>query len=528
MPGFMPGQLDVSMQTTPPPIPTTPHHSSDEEQEVKHTITPQCFTVQVQQDEEPVPLCRTMQASKPSGYAKHIAAGEGTTGEELDFVFSVGYDDIIGVALQDVDSDPKSLLEACSHSDWLRWKEAMDHEIATLEKAGTWVTVPRPAGKNIVGSKWVFCIKRKADGTIDKYKAHLVAHGFTQIYGVNYFTTYSPVAKLTSFRTILAIAVRYDWDIESFDFNGVYLNGELDDHEEIYMQAPPGYESDTQTVKHLRKSLYGLKQAGRCWYNTLVRTLTNLGFTTSVADPGVFHIHVGQHLLVLAVHVDDCILTGSSSNSIMQYKAKLNACHMLTDLGPVHWLLGIKVTHDRSVHTISLSQASYIDAILSCFNLTDVKLCPTPMVHGTMFTKQDSLSSPDEAMHMSKTPYCEAIGSLMYAAIATCPDIAFAVSYLSQFLENPGEVHWEAAKCVFHYLSGTKTTQLTYGGKQHNLVGYNNTDSAMQEHRHVISGYAFLIDRGPISWSSKKQELVTLSTAEAKYVAATHGTKEAI
>jgi hypothetical protein len=215
----------------------------------------------------------------------------------------------------------------------------------------------------------------------------------------------------------------------------------------------------------LHKSLYGLKQARRRWYDTLVRTLTNLGFTTSVADPGVFHIHVGQHLLVLAVHMDNCILTGSSSDLIAQYKAKLNACHVLTDLGPVHWLLGIKVTRDRSVHTISLSQVLYIDAILSRFNLTNAKSCPTPMVHGTTFTKQDLLSSPDKATHMSKTPYCEAIGSIMYAAVATHPDIAFAVSYLSQFLENPGKAHWEAAKRVFCYLSGTKTTQLTYGSE---------------------------------------------------------------
>jgi hypothetical protein len=129
---------------------------------------------------------------------------------------------------------------------------------------------------------------------------------------------------------------------------------------------------------------------------------------------------------------------------------------------------------------------------------------------------------------MSKMPYHKAIGSLMYAAVATCPDIAFAVSYLSQFLENPGEAHWEAAKRVFCYLSGTKTTQLTYGGKRHDLMGYTNADSAMQEHCHVISGYAFLFDGGAISWSSKKQELVTLSTAEAEYVAATHSAKEAI
>ena len=139
----------------------------------------------------------------------------------------------------------------------------MDKEIVTLEQAGTWETVLCPLGKNVVGSKWVFRIKRKADGAIDKYKARLVARGFMQIYRVNYFTTYSPVAKLTSFRTILAIAACQDWDIESFDFNGMYLNGKLDANEEIYMQALLGYDNNQHTVKCLRKSLYSLKQAGR-------------------------------------------------------------------------------------------------------------------------------------------------------------------------------------------------------------------------------------------------------------------------
>ena len=138
----------------------------------------------------------------------------------------------------------------------------MDHELATLKKVGTWYDVPRPPDNNIVGSKWVFRVKRKADRSVDKYKARLVARGFTQIYRVDYFTTFSPVAKLASFRTILAIASRYNWDIDSFDFNGAYLNGELDENEEIYMYPAPGYDANPHSVKRLRKSLYGLKQAG--------------------------------------------------------------------------------------------------------------------------------------------------------------------------------------------------------------------------------------------------------------------------
>ena len=179
------------------------------------------------------------------------------------------------------------------------------------------------------------------------------------------------------------------------------------------------------------------------------------------------------------------------------------------------------------MHAIIVT-SSYIDVILSHFALSEAKAYGTPMAPGVSYSKKDSLTSPDEATHMKNTPYREAIGSLMYAAVATCPDIAFAVSTLSQFLDNPGDAHWEAAKHISRYPAGTKDFQLTFGTEHHNLEGYMDVDSATQEHHRAISGYAFLFDSGMISWSSRKQELVTLSTAEAEYVAAMHAAKETI
>jgi hypothetical protein len=150
------------------------------------------------------------------------------------------------------------------------------------------------------------------------------------------------------------------------------------------------------------------------------------------------------------------------------------------------------------------------------------------MAPNAVYSKDDCPSDPTHAARMKKVPYCVAIGSLMYAAVATRPDISFAVSVLSQFLENPGERHWDAAKRIFRYLLGTKDLQLTYGRDRHELIGYTDADGASQPHRHAISGYAFIIDGGAVSWSSRKQELVTLSTAEAEYVAVTHTAKEAV
>jgi hypothetical protein len=242
----------------------------------------------------------------------------------------------------------------------------------------------------------------------------------------------------------------------------------------------------------------------------------------------VFLAKLEGQLLILAIHVDDCILTGSSPELIAQYKSKLNDCYALTDLGPIHWLLGIKITRDRPARTISLSQTSYIDSIISRFGLSDAKSYSTPMVPGVIHSRNDCPSDPTEVDRMKKTPYREAIGSLMYASVATRPDITYAVSALSRFLDNPGSIHWEAAKRVFRYLSGTRDFTLTYGEERHDLIGYTDADGATHEHRHAISGYTFLIDGGAISWQSRKQELVTLSTAEAEYVAATHAAKEAI
>jgi hypothetical protein len=488
---------DPALSSVPPPMPTIQAHDIDEDEDkIEKTIMP-CRIV--------VPT--TPQLSQPQhlGHTAHIPgqyqqlAGEDDA-EHLDYIFAAGYDDLITQAIKDLSSDPKSLLEVRSQSDWPQWKKAMDRKILMLEKAGTWCTVSCPNDKNIVGSKWVFHVKHKANSSINKYKAHLVTQGFMQIYGVDFFKTYSPVARLNSIWLILAIAACNDWDIESFNFVRAYLNRELDNNKEIYMQSSLGYESDAKTIKWLQKSLYGLKQAGCKWYDILVCALTSLGFQTTCTDPGVFFACVDEHILILAIHVNNCILTGSSNELITLYKKKLNACYALTDLGPLHWLLGIKVTHNWAVCTISLSQLSYIATNISCFSLTNAKPCGSPMTPGTIYSKKDAPSNAEKATHMQRTPYRQAISSLMCATIATCPDITFAISILSCFLENLGDIHWDTVKHVFHYLQGMKALQLTFGGEWQDLEGYSDADGGTQEDRYAISGYTFLIDGGTIVW----------------------------
>jgi hypothetical protein len=200
----------------------------------------------------------------------------------------------------------------------------------------------------------------------------------------------------------------------------------------------------------------------------------------------------------------------------------------MKDLNEIYWLLNIKIERDRKAKTISLSQNAYIEKILKCFNLQEAKAISMPIDPNTKMSKDQCATSEKEKDRMKNVLYRQAVGSLMWAAVATRPDIAFIVSLLSQFMENPGEVHWEGIQRVLRYLKGTKNNKLIIGKSKSGLIGYSDADWASQEHRHSISAYTFIIDGGAISWSCQKQNIIALSTAEAEFVSLTQATKEAL
>src|SRR6202522_2899787 len=451
---------------------------------------------------------------------------EGTMEETADEVTYMAAVATIGPKIDEVEP---SYEEARVRSDWPKWSDLIDVELQNLKAAGTWEVVERPDGVNMVDSKWVFRLKKDAKGNIIKWKARLVARGFTQIYGMDYFKTFAPVSSLASVRFILALAARNNWDVLMFDFHSAYLNGILDDGETIYMEQPPHHEEADRSryIVKLQKSIYGLKQAGRKWYNTLCALLIKIGFQRLMADPAVFFACIGNNIVVLFIHVDDTTMTGSSILLINDFKQRIERHFDITDLGPISWLLGLAVTRNRAERTLSLSQESYINSLLHRFNLEDAKTLTTPMDSNIRLVSDDCPTSIEDKLEMKGIPYCEAIGALNWLAVGTRPDIAFIVGHLAQFLKNPGRTHWEAAKRVTRHLKGTKDLKLTYGGgERRGIEVYSDADGASQDHRRAISGFAVLIDGGAMSWSSKKQELITLSTMEAKYVAATHTAKE--
>jgi hypothetical protein len=212
---------------------------------------------------------------------------------------------------------------------------------------------------------------------------------------------------------------------------------------------------------------------------------------------------------------------------MITFKSGLSQHFEMSDLGELGWILGIRVKRNRPLKTISLSQAAYIDLVVKRFNLSDAPPLQTPIDPNAQVSKAQSPDTEKQQTDMRNIPYREAIGSLMYAAIGTCPDISFAVTLLSQFLENPGRAHWEQAKRVIRYLKGTRNQELTFG-PDGGAEGFSDVNWGNNiDDRHSICGYVFTLNRGAISWSSKKQSVVALSSTEAEYIGITHAAKEA-
>jgi hypothetical protein len=407
------------------------------------------------------------------------------------------------------------------------WKKSMDKEYQALIDKGVWERTKPPPGANIVGNRWVFIWKRDPEGKPITPKSRMVAQGFTQSFGVDYNETYSPVARLSSLRVICAIAARNDWPIHQMDVDYAYLNATLP--EPIYMKQPYGYESgDKDEVLLLKKALYGLKQSGREWYKRLSGEFHKLGFTTAATDAAVFYRRKPEGHVIVATAVDDLTITAENQSVLDKTKWDLNQVFSMKDLGEIHWLLNLKIERDWQKKTITISQPAYIEKILKKFNLEDAKTYATPLDPAVKLSSDQCPSTERGKQAMSKIPYRQAIGSLMWAAVATRPDIAFAVSLLSQFLENPGGTHWTAVKRVFKYLKGTKHCKLTLGRNRDGLIGYSDADWGSQNHRRSYSAYIYQIDGGTVSWSCQKQTIVALSSTEAEFVALTHAGKEAL
>ena len=317
-----------------------------------------------------------------------------------------------------VPEEPRNVDEAFSDQKWI---SAMDVEHQALLKNKTWHLVPPPKGKNIIGCKWVYKVKCKADGSIDRYKAWLVAKGYKQRYGIDYEDTFSPVVKAATIRLVLSIAMTKGWSLRQLDVHNAFLHGILD--EEVYMHQPPGYEdkSHPHYVCKLDKALYGLKQAPRAWYARLCAKLQSLGFIPSKADTSLFFYNKGSCCVFVLVYVDDIIVASSSPKATNALLSDLQSDFALKDLGDLHYFLGIEVKKVKE--GLVLTQQRYAADILAKSRMDKCKVIDTPMSSTEKLSAVEGTAlGPDDS-----TKYRSLVGALQYLTL-TRPDICFAVN----------------------------------------------------------------------------------------------------
>lgn len=423
------------------------------------------------------------------------------------------------------DEDPMTYNDAISSVDAGSWNSAMQNEMAALDLNKTWTLTTLPPGRSAIKSRWVYKLKRNSDGSVDRYRARLVAKGFTQRPGIDFDETYSPVVKHDSLRAVLAIAGAEDLELLQMDVTTAFLHGELE--EELYLHQPEGFavKGRESEVYRLHKSLYGLKQASRTWNQKFDDFLTKFGLTASQADPCVYYLRDGPNITIVAIWVDDGLVASSKKellSDIIQYLK----IHFEITFGPADVFVGLLITRDRPNRTLHLSQPNYINKILTKFNMLDCHPKGTPADPNSRLTANTSPLSPSESF-----PYREAVGSLMYCMISTRPDISYAVGQVAQFSNNPGKPYWEAVKRILAYLKGTADYGICFIGSTNNslLSTFSDADYAGDlDSRRSTTGYLLMLNQGPVAWTSRRQQCTTLSTTEAEYVAACEATKETV
>jgi hypothetical protein len=409
------------------------------------------------------------------------------------------------------------------------WKAAMDQEMENLRSHGVYELVPRQPGMRTLRLGWVLHRKFR-NGVFDKNKARLVARGNHQRAGIDYGESFSPVMRLESLRTLLALAALRDFEVMQFDITSAYLHGTL--KEDVWVEQPDGYVEPGQedSVWKLLKALYGLVQAGRTWNDELNSHMLAHDYTPVAKDPAVYTNGPWDREGFVAggFWVDDFIGVGCGEH-LMALGKGINERYGVTGLDNIHWLLGMKVERNRPARTISISQEAFIDSILARFGLVDATPITTPLTPGTRLSSADCPSTDQQRNDMLGKPYRELVGALQWLALATRPDIAYTASSLARFGRDPGPAHWDAAKRVLRYLKGTKGSKLVLGGDTQQISGYTDADwGSDQDDRRSVSAYVFKIGCGAVSWKSKKQTCIALSSTEAEYIALCQAAKEAI
>ncbi|KAH9717292.1 retrovirus-related pol polyprotein from transposon RE1 [Citrus sinensis] len=413
----------------------------------------------------------------------------------------------------------RTIHEALKH---LGWQKAVQDEVTALEKNRTWVITDLPAGKRPVGCRWIFTIKHKADGSIERLKARLVAKGFTQSYGIDYQETFAPVVKLNTIRVLLSLATNFDWSLHQLDIKNAFLNGDLE--EEVYIEVPHGIESShiKSKVCKLLKSLYGLKQSPRAWFGRFAKFVTKCGYKQCQSNHTLFvKFSTKKKIAVLIVYVDDIILTGDFEEELQFLKHRLAQEFDIKDLGNLKYFIGMEIA--RSREGIAVTQRKYVLDLLMETGMLGCKPADTPMDSSKTFgTESDSVL-------VDRGRYQRLVGRLIYLS-HTRPDIGFAVSSVSQFMNNPREEQMEAVYRILRYLKLTPGKGLMFRkNNKREIDVYTDADHAGNiMDRRSTSGYCSYVWGNLVTWRSKKQSVVSRSSAESEFRSLAMGICEGI
>jgi Reverse transcriptase (RNA-dependent DNA polymerase) len=434
------------------------------------------------------------------------------------------FDKISAFISSSTDPDTLRYDEAMQDSQAVEWKEAMHAEISSLIKQGTWEIVKKStANGKILPGTWTLRRKRHPDGRLKSLKARWCVRGDLQDPVAD---TFAPVVMWSTIRLVMYFALFFGLHTRCIDFSNAFVQADLD--EPIYVHLPRGYHSsnDQDVCLKLRKSLYGLVQAPRLWFEHLKAKLIKNGFTQSTHDPCLFY----SGTIMLVCYVDDIIMVSSVPSDLDTLVSNLKLDAELTEEGELAAFLGIQVSRDGSQFT--LTQPGLTDRIITALGLDEANSTWTP-------TNQESVGSDPDGPTMVETwNYRSLVGMLLYLSNNSRPDIAFAVHQCARFSHAPKQSHALAVKAIGRYLIRTRTKGLIMSPTGDLAVDcYVDADFAGLWHREddqnplcvkSRTGYLITIGNCPLTWASKLQTEVALSTMEAEYIALSHSMRDLI
>ena len=338
---------------------------------------------------------------------------------------------------------PDSYAEAMTWPDL--WQGPIEKELEVMHEQEVWKVIDPPPDACLVKTWWTFANKYDGEGRLNSQKMRLITKGFTQIPGVDFYESYASVVRYESLRMNLAIAAVKDMEAWQIDYVAAYLNAKP--QAMVYIKLPDDAKVEGK-VGLLQKSLYEMMDGVANWWETLDKNLRALGYKFLRVDPSVHSHHIDGETTITSTYTDNTMGISMMKKGAERVKAELGRKYKTKDLGEASLMLGIKIERDREAGTISILQCAYLKWVLNCFEMSEYNPATTPISLGTVLTKEQSPSTDEDQQFMAGKPYCQVLGSIMYAQIATCPDLSYAVSTLSKFASDPGKPHWTALMWV--------------------------------------------------------------------------------